>query len=131
MKEFQLESCIPGYHIYKSMWILFLGEVYFLWLRGLTFDAMLDLSINFAFSRSVRVDDSHLIFLGSVGPSCENNLYKAIHVQTSLCVHSNDIQQNFGGYKIWQKLNLAAPTPIAKPPNFPATRYTITSIPMV
>ena len=67
---------------------------YFLWLCGLMASrSMLRLALPFAFSRSfwVRVDDSHLIFLGSVGPCCEKNWYKAslsLHIQTSLCVCS-------------------------------------------
>ena len=116
MEEFQLESCVRGHHIYKNTWTPLLGEV-------LSAASRLRLTLAFAFSRSiwVRVDDSHVIFLGSVGPSCEENLYKAIlslHVQTSFRVRSmDDIQQNFGGYKIWRELNLAALAPIAKPPN--------------
>ena len=103
--------------------------------------SMLRLTLTFAFSRSfwVRVDDSHVIFLGSVGPSCEKYLYKAIlslQVQTSLRVCStvkNDIQQNFGGDQIWWELKLTVLAPIAKPtklsspPNFSAIRYHMTS----
>ena len=86
MEEFQLESCVRGHHIYKSTWTPLLGEV-------LSGASRLRLTLAFAFSRSfwVRVDNLHVIFLGSVGPSCEKNLYKAIlslHVQTSYCVRS-------------------------------------------
>ena len=52
--------------------------------------SMLRLTLSICF-HWVRVDDSHVIFLGSAGLSCEKSLYKAIlslHVQTSLHVLS-------------------------------------------
>ena len=83
-------------------------------LSGLTFDATLDLA--FAFSRSfwVRVDDSYVIFLGSVGLSFCLYMF-GLHF--AFVQRLNDIQQNLGGYKIWRELNLATLAPIAKPPN--------------
>ena len=69
-----------------------------------------------------RTTRSHVIFLGSVGPSCE----KYLHVQSHSVFTRSEFtsrsfngynQQNFGGCKIWQELNLAALTPIARQPN--------------
>ena len=88
---------------------------------------MLSLTLAFALSQDPfglgRTTRSHIIFLGSVGPSCEKYLHVQSHSVftcsdfTSCSMVKNDIQQNFGGCKIWWELNLAAPTPIAKPPN--------------
>ena len=74
--------------------------------------ATLDLSIC-AFSRSFgiigRTTRSHVIFLGSVGPSCK----KYLHVQSHSVFTRSDFtsrsfngynQQNFGGCKIWREL---------------------------
>ena len=74
--------------MYKSTWTPLLGEV-----LSAASRSMLRLTLSFAFIRFfwVRVDNSHVIFLASVGPSCEKVLYKAIrslHVQTSLRVPS-------------------------------------------
>ena len=92
MEEFQQESCVRGHHIYKSMWTSLLGEVLS---AASASRSMLRLTLAFAFSRSfwVRADDSHVIFLRSVCPSCKRNLYKAIlslHVQTSFRVSSTN-----------------------------------------
>ena len=57
--------------------IVFASRTSFLRLRGLTFDATLDFSIC-AFFGLGRTTRSHVIFLGSVGPSCE----KYLHVQS-------------------------------------------------
>ena len=79
MEEFQLESCVRGHHIYKSTWAPLLGEI---------LSAGLQPHVRFFW---VKVGNSHVTFLGSVGPSCEKNLYKAIlsfYVQTSLHVRS-------------------------------------------
>ena len=57
MEEFQLESCVQGNHIYKTTWTPLLEEVLSaaLWPRVQSF--------------GVRVDNSHIIFLRSVGPA--------------------------------------------------------------
>ena len=78
LEEFQLESYVRGHHIYKTTWTPLLGEV-----LSAASRPHVRCYAYIAFSRSfvVRVDDSHVIFLGSVGPSndsCEKNLYKAI-----------------------------------------------------
>ena len=139
MEEFQLQSCVQGHHIYQKYVDSVVGGSTFCGLAASCL--MLRLTLAFAFSRSfwVRVDDSHVIFLGSVGPSWEKYLYKAslsLQVQTSLRVCStvkNYNQQNFGGDQIWQELKLVVLVPIAKPaklnslPNFPAIRYHMTS----
>ena len=120
--------CFPNHAcpLLRRVAIVFASRTSFLRLRGLTFDATLAFALSqgpFGLGRMTR---SHVIFLGNVCPSCEKYtcMYKVIlslHVQTSLRVRStpvkNDIQQNFGRCKIWRELNLAALTPIAKPPN--------------
>ena len=86
------------------------------------------LTLSFAFSRSfwVRVDDLHVIFLGSVGPSCEKNLYKAIlslHVQASLRVHSMVTNKILAGIKFGSARANRQTAKLNSPPNFPAIRY--------
>ena len=103
------ELCSRPSHIQRVHGLRCWGK-YFLRLCGLTFNAMLDFSIYFL-KIFVRVDDSHIIFLGSVGLS-----FCLYTFQSSLCVPST-VKQNFDGYKIWWELNLAALAPIAKPPN--------------
>ena len=69
MEEFQLQSCVRGHHIYKKYVDSVVGGSTFCGLVASR--SMLRLTLAFAFSRSfwVRVDDSYVIFLGSVGPS--------------------------------------------------------------
>ena len=112
MEEFQLESCVRGHHIYKEYVDSVVGGSTFCGFAASR--SMLHLTLAFAFSRSfwVRVDDSHVIFLGSVNPSfC---LY-TFRLHFAFVQRLNDVQQNFGGYKIWRKLNLVALALIAKP----------------
>ena len=114
MEEFQLQSCVRGHHIYKKYLDSVVGGSTFCGLAASRL--MLRLTLAFAFSRSfwVRVDDSYVIFLGSVGLSfC---LY-TFELHFAFVQRLNDIQQNLGGYKIWRELNLAMLAPIAKPPN--------------
>ena len=95
--------------MYKNMWTPLLGEV-----LSAASCSMLRLTLAFAFSRSfgVRMDNSHVIFLGSVGlhlakrsctkPFC---LY-TFKLHFAFVQRLNDIQENFGGYKIWRESNL-------------------------
>ena len=97
MEEFQLESCVRGHHIHEEYVDSVVGGSTFFCGFAAASRSMLRLTLAFAFSKSfcVRVDDSHVIFLGSVRPSfC---LYK-FRLHFTFVQWLNDIQQNFGGY---------------------------------
>ena len=94
------ELCSRPLHIQR---VLYVDSV----VGGSTFcgfaASRLMLRLTSAFAFWVRVDDLHVIFLGSVGPSFGLYMFR---LHFAFIPWLNDIQQNFGGYKIWRELNL-------------------------
>ena len=88
--------CFPNHAcpLLRRVVIVFASRTSFLRLRGLTFDATLAFALSqdpFGLGRTTR---SHVIFLGSVCPSCE----KYLHVQShSVFTRSDFTSRSFNG----------------------------------
>ena len=89
--------------------------------------------LSICFLKILGWGDSHVIFPGSLGPSCEKNLCGAIlslHVQISLRVRSTVNWQptkvlNLAGIKFGGVRTNRQTAKLNSPPNFPAIRYII------